>query len=788
MLSYCSMPATVLVNLTPKIESGIQNSYATENRPAIESLFPNPVLSDVDVTSTRSRDDSLFAYLSCAQSHKGRSIRYDTLLYLYGIYLHPLHCIIPVLHLDFTAVTEVSTVENTTLRSSLISTMANRDSSPDSVLRPNSRRRISEPDLTIVVGGREFLHHSVLLCLASEYFDRMLSSDTRESRTRRIEFPDGDPEEWVRFCRYLEPRSLFTATTFPVDEEDAEGLLPWFHLFGMTNLLQECDERLSISSPKFLDDGLNDSDYLRSTMTDILVWAETATTYGLSETLDTMMKELNKAVNDFPEIITMEILESMRPFWSAAVVTELWEAVKAKLPDDVKSSHNGNDVALKANKQLIELLAQSCKVPAQIRILKCEADFNAIVNLMKKYRSCPRIQQSGCVAFRDRILQNDDPSILSAVKDGIGVIVSAMTVHNNVAKVQEQGCAALGNLACNNDDNCILIAAKLGIEAIVCAMTAHSNVSKVQECTALGGLACNNENSVSIAAKNGIEAILSAMTVHSNIPEVQEWGCAALVNLAYNDVNRLSIAGKHGIEAIVSAMTAHSNVQEDGCAALGNLAHKNYANCVSITAKHGIEAILSAMTAHSNVSNVQECGCAALGNLAYNDANRLSILGELGVEAIVRAMAAHTNVSRVQKRGCIALAKLARNNDARCASIVAKYGIEAIVSAMTAHTNVSNVQEWGCRALGNLARKNDANCVSIAAKDAIEAIVIAMTAHSNVAKVQKGGCWALFHLTFNKYVAVKIQHEGGMAVLEQNPSNSNAEKALQRIKALTNPA
>jgi hypothetical protein len=118
--------------------------------------------------------------------------------------------------------------------------MANIDSlAEDAALRPTYARH--EPDLTVVVGGKKFQHYSGLFCLASVYFDRMLSSDTRESRTGRIEFPEGDPEEWVR---YLEPRSLFTANTFAIDEEDAKALLPWFHLFGMTNLLEECDERL----------------------------------------------------------------------------------------------------------------------------------------------------------------------------------------------------------------------------------------------------------------------------------------------------------------------------------------------------------------------------------------------------------------------------------------------------------------------------------------------------------------------------------------------------------------
>jgi hypothetical protein len=59
-----------------------------------------------------------------------------------------------------------------------------------------------------------------------------------------------------------------------------------------------------------------------------------------------------------------------------------------------------------------------------------------------------------------------------------------------------------------------------------------------------------------------------------------------------------------------------------------------------------------------------------------------------------------------------------------------------------------------------------------------------MTAHSHVPKVQKWGYLALFNLSFNESVAARIQLEGGVAVLEQNPSNSNAEKAIQRIKAL----
>jgi hypothetical protein len=68
-------------------------------------------------------------------------------------------------------------------------------------------------------------------------------------------------------------------------------------------------------------------------------------------------------------------------------------------------------------------------------------------------------------------------------------------------------------------------------------------------------------------------------------------------------------------------------------------------------------------------------------------------------------------------------------------------------------------------------------------KHGIEAIVSAMRTHSNESKVQECGCLVLFKLTFNEFAAVRIQLEGGFAVLEQNPSNSKAGTGLQRIKA-----
>jgi hypothetical protein len=105
---------------------------------------------------------------------------------------------------------------------------------------------------------------------------------------------------------------------------------------------------------------------------------------------------------------------------------------------------------------------------------------------------------------------------------------------------------------------------------------------------------------------------------------------------------------------------------------------------------------------------------------------------------------------------------------------------------MTAHSNIPDVQENGCLALANLAAKNDANRVSIGAKYGVEAIVRAMAAYSNISNVQKRGCLVLFILSFSESLAARIQLVGGLAVLEQNPNNSHAERALQRINAFLN--
>ena len=85
--------------------------------------------------------------------------------------------------------------------------------------------------------------------------------------------------------------------------------------------------------------------------------------------------------------------------------------------------------------------------------------------------------------------------------------------------------------------------------------------------------------------------------------------CAANAN------NQVKIAAAGGIESILNAMKQHAqheSVQENGRAALWNLADGNADNKAKIAAAGGIESMLNAMKQHAQHESVQEQSCAAL--------------------------------------------------------------------------------------------------------------------------------------------------------------------------------
>ena len=125
--------------------------------------------------------------------------------------------------------------------------------------QPSPKRVKSQPPDVVVVVGQgdaqvEFECYSTLLSFASEVFDTMLSTDMKEKRTHRIDLPDKNPEEWKMFYDFIEDRNakvearersgVRPSVILSETKERARLLLPWFHEFQMTALVEECDDVL----------------------------------------------------------------------------------------------------------------------------------------------------------------------------------------------------------------------------------------------------------------------------------------------------------------------------------------------------------------------------------------------------------------------------------------------------------------------------------------------------------------------------------------------------------------
>lgn len=115
--------------------------------------------------------------------------------------------------------------------------------SKEGFISPNPCTKSSEePDVVIVVGGKEFYEYRQVIRCWSGYFDAALRSGMEESKTRRFEFPDRKPEEWVWIVSLLGPmtKTRLTMDTLPI-------ALDWFDMLCSPCGLAACDQLLSQS-------------------------------------------------------------------------------------------------------------------------------------------------------------------------------------------------------------------------------------------------------------------------------------------------------------------------------------------------------------------------------------------------------------------------------------------------------------------------------------------------------------------------------------------------------------
>jgi hypothetical protein len=97
-----------------------------------------------------------------------------------------------------------------------------------------------EPDVVIVVGGKEFGEYRQCLRLWSGFFDALFRSGMKESETNRIEFAHKDPKEWELISSIVAPFASNKVTM-----EDVQIVVPWFHELLCPQGMEQCNEAFS---------------------------------------------------------------------------------------------------------------------------------------------------------------------------------------------------------------------------------------------------------------------------------------------------------------------------------------------------------------------------------------------------------------------------------------------------------------------------------------------------------------------------------------------------------------
>lgn len=219
---------------------------------------------------------------------------------------------------------------------------------PDS----QQRRRREDPDVTVVVGDREYLHYKQVLCLACDYFDVALNIGMKEAESMRIELPDEDPSEWELFASFLEPFSQAKIT-----KSNVTTLIPWFHKFGITSMLNLCDRiYVDMVSPPFqrrcwtLDGHLSMPDVadLRNKLRNVLNAYTFSTMYDLTITKERATRALRRQITCAPELFDNDCIALLvSVLQQEETRKDLWSVVKEYIPVELQ---NDDPESLVSNK------------------------------------------------------------------------------------------------------------------------------------------------------------------------------------------------------------------------------------------------------------------------------------------------------------------------------------------------------------------------------------------------------------------------------------------------------
>ncbi|CAK9010257.1 unnamed protein product [Durusdinium trenchii] len=220
-----------------------------------------------------------------------------------------------------------------------------------------------------------------------------------------------------------------------------------------------------------------------------------------------------------------------------------------------------------------------------------------ILFALDSFPQCQELQQWGSGALRHlaveigdnrrEVLQDGEVQLtmrginrrMITKSGGIELLVRCMASFPHDLEIQENGCAALCNLVVNRHDTKVRAARSGCIRAIVNSMKNFPFEPEVTQmaCAVLRSLALGvPENKVSIVAQGGVRQLCEAMARHRTDADVNMQAIAALCNLTSHFAeHKRAICEAGGLELTVAALLLHpqhEELQQQGVGLLHNLA------------------------------------------------------------------------------------------------------------------------------------------------------------------------------------------------------------------------
>lgn len=208
-----------------------------------------------------------------------------------------------------------------------------------------TRLRSSDPDCTVIIGTKVFLHYSTLLCNCSEFFDAMFSSDMKEGQSKSVTFSDNnmDPNEWEQVYRFIG-----SPATADLKVEDLPMLVQWFSELRMMEWLNRSDRVLKeyiLEQRTRFDEMVTEAKESgfrmatgRSILSDTLEKVEMSMMYELSSSLKEGLSFLQLMLNDYLFFFNSQVLiERLVAILGSEVPREyLWQLIKSRLMNSVQ--------------------------------------------------------------------------------------------------------------------------------------------------------------------------------------------------------------------------------------------------------------------------------------------------------------------------------------------------------------------------------------------------------------------------------------------------------------------